>query len=224
MSMELPKEGGYKIGDQTLSCTKCEGERIYWLPVVQGRLIAGQKEKYEWVDDRQDKNHSKIQSTRWIRSQPNGLDVQQCVEARPTVSGIPRWNDQACTFARFLTCEMPRYQTYYLRGSNPKDFDEEYTLSLELQTSSSAIEFVGQRKSKLIWYPMIDRAKLVNQNKNLTVAIDQNPFGLIDEQHLNGPESFNATKMVFTNVSGCIKAYCLPHTLISFFNLFQIPV
>ena len=105
----------------------------------------------------------------------------------------------------------------FLVSSMPPFLTKKRTLLIQLSL------FV-LRKSKLIWYPMKDRAKLVNHNKNLTIAINQNPFGLIDAQHLNGPESFNATRMVFTNVSGCIKAYCLPFTPNMFFNFFQIPV
>ena len=50
---------------------------------------------------------------------------------------------------------------------------------------------------------MEDRAVLRPQNPKLAVAIDQNPFGLIAANNLQGPQMLAANssqQMVFTNV------------------------
>ena len=74
---------------------------------------------------------------------------------------------------------------------------------MALQNSQTEIEFVGKGKSSLIWYPMEDRAVLRPQNHKLTVVIDQNPFGLIGANNLQGPQMLatnSSQQMVFTNV------------------------
>ena len=210
MSLDVRGKKEYIIGNGestggagTIACSKCEDDVVYWLPIVQGSKIPGQSEKFYWVDDRPSRNGSHILTPRWMTSQPNGLESQQCVESIPTPTGQSFWNDQTCTFTKFFVCEIPKYQTYYLRGQNLGKFDREYTLSLALQTSQTEIEFVGKGKSSLIWYPMEDRAVLRPQNPKLAVAIDQNPFGLIAANNLQGPQMLAANssqQMVFTNV------------------------
>ena len=210
MSLDVKGRKEYMIGNGestggagTISCANCEDDNVYWLPIVQGSLVPGKSDQFYWLDDRPSQNGSRVLNSSWMISQPNGLESQQCVESIPTPSGQSFWNDQTCTFTKFFICEIPKYQTYYLRGQNMGKFDREYTLSLDLQNSQTEIEFVGKGKSSVIWYPMEDRAVLRPQNHNLTVAIHQNPFGLLSANNLKGPQipaANSSQPMVLTNV------------------------
>ena len=174
----------YNMGDLAQNCDpsqtkKCEIKK-YWLPIIQGDPIDGQDNKYSWLDDRPRYKGNTISTTKWGTSQPNGMNVTQCVESCSTGAGNYLWNDQVCNENNFFICDLPKHQTFYLRGAiDNENFDREYTLSLDLQSRPNYVEFVGQEKSYLHWFIMEDRAELRNPSDDLAIYIHQNPFGLI---------------------------------------------
>ena len=185
----------YNMGDLAQNCdpsqtTNCEIMR-YWLPIIQGNPIHGQ-DKYLWLDDRPRSKGNTISTTKWGTSQPNGMNATQCVESRSTGSGNFVWNDHDCTNTNFFICDLPKYQTYFLRGAvDDERFDREYTLSLDLQSRPTIVEFVGQEKSYLIWNMAEDTTELISPKNSRRMPFYQNPFGLIKAEK----------DMVFTKVN-----------------------
>ena len=176
------------------------GSSRFWIPVVQGNPIEGKTGQYQWLDDRPGYNHSEMLFQKWTASQPNGFLYQKCVETHHDA-----WNDLECeSVKRCSVCIIPKVQKYLLRGP-VGHFDQEYSLSFNMQLSTTRIVFEGQGLSRIIWYPLQRQTKLVNRKLNLTRIFDQNPFGLLG-YHENILNRGYEDELVFTNV--CIERIC----------------
>ena len=197
MSLNYIQETQFVIGSsdcQTVSWY----DSTFWIPIIQGGPVANKEGHFHWIDDRLGLNGSVVQLTNWLPGQPNGELSQQCVEAE-TTSEQNLWNDEYCHVKRCSICTMPLVQTYRLRGLTM--YDQEYTLSLNIQENKSRILFEG-KKSTIIWFPF-DGTLEVRQHFNGDLAIEkfQGPFG-----HLKSEEHGKTRgKLVFTNVSTTLE-------------------
>ena len=79
MPLNITKLLQYKIGDPELC--RVVGVRKFWLPVIQGNPIRDTIGKYHWIDDRPASNKRVIESPNWMQSEPNGLQIERCVDA-----------------------------------------------------------------------------------------------------------------------------------------------
>ena len=172
-----------------------------WVPIVQGKALGDQEGQYFWLDDRNGKKRSVIEIMNWRTSQPNGENLQRCVELKKTLDGKDSFNDNVCSRQRYSICKVPIVQKYLLRGMH--DFDHEYTLSLTWQESQDKMIFDGREKSKIVWYPAKGKTELTDQsNGNVSTKIDQNPFG---RWRIRAPSSYAEAESwenswIFTNV------------------------
>ena len=182
----------YNIGDPELC--KVVGVRKFWLPVIQGNPIRDTIWKYHWIDDRPASNKRVIESPNWMQSEPNGLQIERCVDAFE-VSDY--WNDESCLSLRCSVCRMPIVQTYYLRG--PRHFDQVYSLLLNMQKKPSKIVFEGEGTSTVVWYPLKEKTILLSYKTNFTITFFKHPFGLLQQQGLL------KNRWMFTNVSYLYK-------------------
>ena len=172
-----------------------------WVPIVQGKALRDQEGQYFWLDDRNGKKRTVIEIMNWRTSQPNGENLQKCVELKKTLDGKDSLNDNVCSRQRFSICKVPIVQKYLLRGMH--NFDHEYTLSLTWQESEDEMIFDGREKSKMVWYPAKGKTELIASNGNVSTKFDQNPFGRlrIRSQSSYAVAQLRSKSWIFTNVS-----------------------
>ena len=203
MSLEVENRK-YILGNEE-KCFRGGNLSYLWVPVVQGQSKIQPScngDEYEWLDDRQAKNRKVINTTKWERSQPNGLQFEPCVVAHETASGSYLWRDNSCISSRCFVCQVPVLQTYYLRGlPGAYGFDQKYSLAWNLQQSTETITFEGHGSGRAMLYPFEAKMEISNLKKNVSKTFEQNQFGIIQTQGM---------KWVFTNVSGLLT---LPHFL-----------
>ena len=143
------------------------------MPIRQGPL---KDEKYLWVDDRYKSKETVIQIQKWQEYEPNGLEFEKCVDAI-TDGKHDQWNDNRCNDLRCSVCNMPRVQTFYLRG-NDFDDDHEYILSMDTQDHSSRIRFEGQKLSYIYWHVLHGTTEIRHfYNETYKRQFKQMPFG-----------------------------------------------
>ena len=195
MPMDFEENIRYIIGDPD----KCKivGLNKLWVPVRQGNLIDEDYGVYQWFDDRASSNQSIIQSPNWKQSEPNGLQIEQCVDA---FGDSKYWNDESCSSKRCSVCRMPVVQTYYLRG--PRIFDQVYSLLFNMQRTNSKIVFEGEGTSVIIWYPDEGQTQIKNYKMNYSVTFHKNPFGIL--QNENSP---SRKTWIFTKVCSIYTIY-----------------
>ena len=201
MSMSAITEFGYTIG----SPDKCihSGTQTYWIPVVQGEPTIGQNGHNQWLDDRPGHDKTEVRSPKWRNSEPNGHVSEQCVDIMQ-LSEEYFWNDDACSASRCSICLTPAVQSYRLRGTSL--YDQLYTLSLEMQKSSTRISFEGEDSSWLYWYPQNEKTVLLDSRYRFNLTMNQHPFGILQPQvstkkMLQGQVTESSNRWIFTNVS-----------------------
>ena len=189
MTLQFGREFRYTIGNPNKCKHHYHDMNIFWLPIKQ----AGQdkNEEYLWVDDRSKSKGVAIKELKWAKGEPNGLDIEQCVDL---YSGWDQWNDQFCSAMRCSTCNMPIVQTYHLRG--PGSFDRVYSLLLNMQSSFTEIVFEGEGTSKVVWYPLEEKTAISNYKTNTTIEFSKDPFGVLQSE-----EDGSKNKWKFSNVS-----------------------
>ena len=160
----------------TFGASDCsnDGKDKFWVPVIQGERIKGKREQYQWLDDRFDSNKSVINLENWAPFEPNGENLERCVEMQDAYKGNYLANDGPCNEERCSICIVPLAQRYFLRGHH--EFDHEYNLLIHWQSSENAVVFEGTLSSKVTWYPLERRTEITNGN-NKTLSFDQDPFG-----------------------------------------------
>ena len=183
----------YSKNIKTYACFSDFVLSTYWVPVVQGKPIDGQKGRYFWLDDRPGSNKSVMEGQKWRPGQPNGLHLQQCLGQR-LINDEFLWADYPCTRQDVCTvCSVPAVQKYQLRGLGL--FDHAYTLSWTMQQDKEIIVFEGESSSQLIWYPLKRRTELKNEQSNIAKAFEKDPFGLLSSQ-----DGGKLLQWIFTNV------------------------
>ena len=174
MSMEFDENIQYTIGDS--NCTSVDA-RKFWIPVVQGKSVNDHSHQYQWVDDRPGTNMLQVQDIHWMQGQPNGQLLQQCVELNEVHQKFMT-NDESCSEERCSICMMSLVQTYTMRGS--RQFDGQYTLSLNMQEDKSKIVFEGTGSTKVTWFLANGTTHVADSlNIDLTIRFGQWPFGLL---------------------------------------------
>ena len=187
MSFEIDDDDQYTIGDPG-NC-QTDAKKRYWIPIKQGQKISGNE--FLWIDDRKSKKTNLTGNSKWNQYEPNGLDFEQCVDS-VIYNGTEVWNDELCGSLRCSLCKMPISQKYYLRGQG--EYDQEYSLSMNLQKNASKIVFEGQGRDQIFWHISESKAE-IKRSASETVEFDQSPFGRLISKSNNGPHDW-----VFTNV------------------------
>ena len=197
MSMNPGGKREYILGDIENCFSPDSGEIRFWIPVKQGQSVKGTNGQYLWLDDRPNSNGTVVQAQTWNTGQPNGLHIQQCVDA----SEQGNWYDMECEETkRCSVCVIPVAQIFRLRGQH--NFEREYSLSFEMQKSTKRVIFEGLEQSSIvIWYPMEEKTELMDQEQNVTTTFYQNPFGLLGSRKDIIRNDGYTDQLVFTNVS-----------------------
>ena len=196
LSSNYIQEAQFVIGSSDCQSESWQNRpTAFWIPIIQGGPVANKEGQFHWIDDRLGSNGSVVQLTNWLPGQPNGEWTQQCVELVGDTPSEQLWNDEYCYTKRCSICTMPVVQTYRLRGLTM--YDQEYTLSLNMQENKSRILFEG-KKSTIDWLPFDGKLEVRQRfNGDLTIEKYQGPFGLLkSEGHGN-----TTGNLVFTNVS-----------------------
>ena len=197
-----------ELSEFTFGVSDCshDGKNKFWVPVIQGERIKGKRGQYQWLDDRFNSNKSVINLENWAPFEPNGENLERCVEMKGAYKGHYLTKDKSCNELRCSICIMPLSQRYFLRGQHK--FDHEYNLLIHWQSSENAVVFEGTLSSRVTWYPLERRTEITNGN-NKTLSFDQDPFG-----RLWSDDKVGYTRLIFTNVRNKHK-YILFHCHIS---------
>ena len=133
-------------------------------------------------------------NSKWNQYEPNGLDFEQCVDT-VIYNGTEVWNDELCGSLRCSLCKMPISQKYYLRGQS--EYDQEYSLSMNLQKNASKIVFEGQGRDQIFWHVSESKTE-IKRSASKNLEFDQLPFGRLISKS-NGQHDWVFTNVGFSN-------------------------
>ena len=135
-----------------------------WMPIIQGEKIQGTEDEYEWLEDVLN-DTSATSFLPWELSQPNGQDLQKCIDLSLTTN---QYTDMACDRDFCCVCQFSGEVNFHLHGiPETRDVDTHYIFVPGVQKPDELV-FTGYKRNRITWkskenkWFLLDRSDLTN--------------------------------------------------------------